>query len=179
MPTTLSGDPYLPQVRATTYDLGMRGNLPGLFGTDGLEWNLGAYQTDLKDDIYFVAVGNGQGFFDSIGNTRRRGLEAGLSGKKDKWRFGVNYGLTDATFEDNFRLISIDNSSSVDINDGFGQAINVTKGSRMPGVALHNLNANISYEITSKWQVGLTAVMHSDSLCVIMKITDIKRQWLG
>ncbi len=163
LPTTLSGDPYLPQVRATTYDLGMRGNLTGLLGNDRLEWNIGAYQTDLKDDIYFVAVGNGQGFFDSIGNTRRRGLEAGLSGKKDKWRFGLNYGLTDATFEDNFRLISIDNSSSVDINDGFGQAINVKKGSRMPGIALHNLNANIIYEITPKWQIGFSAVMHSES----------------
>ena len=163
LPTTLSGDPFLPQIKATSYDIGMRGELSNLLGDTNLQWNLGAYQTDLKDDIYFVAVGNGAGFFDTIGKTRRRGLEAGLSGKKDKWGFGINYALTDATFENNFRMISIDNSSSTNKNDGFGEAIDVKKGSRLPGVALHNLNASISYEVTPKWQVGLSAVAHSKS----------------
>lgn len=163
LPTTLSGDPFLPQIKATSYDLGMRGALNNWLGTTNLEWNFGAYQTDLKDDIYFVAVGNGAGFFDTIGKTRRRGLEAGLSGKKDKWGFGINYALTDATFENNFRMISIDNSSSTNKNDGFGEAIDVKKGSRIPGVALHNLNASISYAVTPKWQVGMSAVAHSKS----------------
>lgn len=163
LPSALSGDPFLPQIRATTYDIGMRGNFSDTFGADSLQWNLGAYQTDLKDDIYFVAVGNGQGFFDSIGKTRRRGLEAGLSGKKDRWSFGLNYGLTDATFEDTFKLISIDNSSSVDTGDGFGPSITVNKGNRMPGTALHNLNASLSYDVTDKWRIGMTAVAHSES----------------
>ncbi|QDC43582.1 TonB-dependent receptor domain-containing protein [Methylophilus medardicus] len=163
LPSALSGDPFLPQIRATTYDIGMRGNFSDTFGADSIQWNLGAYQTDLKDDIYFVAVGNGQGFFDSIGKTRRRGLEAGLSGKKDRWSFGLNYGLTDATFEDTFKLISIDNSSSVDTGDGFGPSITVNKGNRMPGTALHNLNASLSYDVTDKWRVGMTAIAHSES----------------
>jgi len=163
LPSALSGDPYLPQIKATTYDIGMRGSLPGLLGTDGLQWNLGAYQTDLKDDIYFVAVGNGQGFFDSIGDTRRRGLEAGLSGRKDKWGFGINYSLTDATFQNNFLLYSEDNSSASFIAPLGPGVIQVKKGNRMPGVPLHNLNANISYEITPQWQVGFSAVLHSES----------------
>lgn len=158
LPTTLSGDPFLPQIRATTYDIGMRGTL-GEFA----QWNIGAYQTDLKDDIYFVSFGNGRGFFDSIGNTRRRGIEAGLSGKVGKWRMGINYALTDATFEDNFRMISVDNSSSIDKGDGLGYAIDVKPGSRIPGVSLHNLNANVNYEVTDKWTVGLSTVLHSDS----------------
>ena len=157
LPTTLSGDPYLPQIKATTYDVGMRGT----WG-DSLQWNLGAYQTDLKDDIYFVSVGNGAGFFNTIGKTRRRGLEAGLSGKKDKWGFSLNYGLTDATFQDNFLMLSEDNSSSSYVI-GYGNVIEVKKGNRMPGVPLHNLNASISYEVTPQWQVGLTAVAHSES----------------
>ena len=159
LPTALSGDPYLPQIRATTYDIGIRGNIG-----EAMQWNLGAYQTDLKDDIYFVAVGNGAGFFDSIGDTRRRGIEAGLSGKVEKWGFGINYSLTDATFENTFRMISNDNSSSTDFNDGFGNySIQVKPGNRMPGVSLHNLNASMSYEVTPKWQLGLSAVLHSDS----------------
>ncbi|MFD1123297.1 TonB-dependent receptor domain-containing protein [Methylophilus flavus] len=163
LPTSLSGDPFLPQIQATTYDVGFRGSLPSVFGIDAVQWNLGAFQTDLKDDIYFVAVGNGAGFFDSVGKTRRRGIEAGVSGKKDRWGFRLNYSLTDATFEDKFRMISLDNSSSTDRNDGYGQAIDVKPGSTMPGVSLHNLNATLTYDVTDRWTLGLTGVAHSDS----------------
>ncbi|MEQ1767638.1 MAG: TonB-dependent receptor, partial [Methylotenera sp.] len=163
LPTTLSGDPFLPQIKATTYDIGARGAFNSFLGAENIQWNLGAYQTDLKDDIYFVAVGNGAGFFDSIGKTRRRGLEAGLSGKRDKLSFSLNYGLTDATFQDNFLMISADNSSAIELAPYGSGVIKVKSGDRMPGVPLHNLNANISYEVTPKWQVGLSAVVHSTS----------------
>ncbi len=157
LPTALSGDPYLPQIKATSYDIGARGR----WG-DNLQWNFGLYQTDLKDDIYFVSVLNGAGFFDTIGRTRRRGLEAGLSGKKDNLGFSLNYSLTDATFQDTFKMYSNENSSAVDVGDYIGE-ITVKPGSTIPGVSLHNLNASISYEITDKWSVGLSTVVHSDS----------------
>lgn len=160
LPTTLSGDPYLPQIRSTSYDIGMRGTIG-----DSMQWNLGAYQTDLKDDIYFIAAGDGRGFFDTVGKTRRRGIEAGVSGKKDRFSFGLNYSLTDATFEDTFYMMSDDNSSGKIIPNQpqLGRIIEVNPGDKMPGVALHNLNANIGYEITPKWRVGLSTVMHSES----------------
>ncbi len=159
LPTTLSGDPYLKQIKATTYDIGMRGTIG-----DSVQWNLGAYQTDLKDDIYFIAAGNSQGFFDNVGKTRRRGIEAGLSGKKDRVGFSLNYGLTEATFQDGFTMLNNDNSSSFVFDSFYGlNAIRVKPGDRMPGVPLHNLNATVSYDLTPKWQVGLTAVAHSSS----------------
>lgn len=157
LPTTLSGDPYLKQIRATTYDIGLRGTI----GED-MQWNLGAYQTDLRNDIYFIAVGSpGQGFFDNVGRTRRRGLEAGLSGRKDRLRFSMNYSLTEATFQDTFDIPSDANSSSNNVS-GLG-TITVTPGSRMPGVPLQNLNASVNYDVTDKWAVGLSMVAHSDS----------------
>lgn len=158
LPTALSGDPYLPQIKATTYDIGLRGTLG-----ESMQWNLGAYQTDLKNDIYFVAVGNGQGFFDSIGDTRRRGIEAGISGKKNQWGFALNYAITDATFQNNFLMYSEDNSSAMNLAPLGPGVIQVKKGNRMPGAALHNLNATVSYEVTPDWRVSLNAVMHSDS----------------
>jgi outer membrane receptor protein involved in Fe transport len=158
LPTTLSGDPYLPQIRSTSYDIGMRGTIG-----DSMQWNLGAYQTDLKDDIYFIAAGDGRGFFDTVGRTRRRGIEAGISGKKDRLGFGLNYSITDATFQDSFLMISDDNSSGKRVPLLGNSIIEVEPGDRMPGVALHNLNANISYEVTPKWRVGLSTVMHSES----------------
>lgn len=33
----------------------------------------------------------------------------------------------------------------------------------MPGVSLHNLNATVSYMITPKWEIGVTAIAHSES----------------
>jgi outer membrane receptor protein involved in Fe transport len=163
LPTTLSGDPYLKQIRATSYDIGMRGNFASFWGAENIQWNLGAYQTDLKDDIYFVNVGGTSGFFDNIGKTRRRGIESGISGKKDKFGFSVNYSLTEATFQDSFQMASNDNSTAVHVSDAGGNYITVKPGDRMPGVPLQNLNATLSYDVTDKWVVSLTAVAHSDS----------------
>ncbi|AKR42675.1 TonB-dependent receptor domain-containing protein [Methylophilus sp. TWE2] len=158
LPNTLSGDPYLKQIRSTSYDFGARGKL-----SENIQWNLNAYQTDLRNDIYFIAVSNGLGFFDNVGNTRRRGIEGGISGKIDKWNFGFNYSLTDATFQDNFTMISEDNSSAVFDNYYGNNVIKVKKGNRMPGVPLHNLNANVSYDLTDQWTIGFNTVIHSKS----------------
>ncbi|WP_047533486.1 TonB-dependent receptor domain-containing protein [Methylotenera sp. N17] len=168
LPTTLSGDPFLPQIKATTYDIGLRGSFKGLLETDNLQWNLGAYRTNLKDDIYLVGIGGTNSFFDTVGKTKRQGIEAGLSGNLGKWGFGLNYALTDATFQDTFDIISPNNSSAVQLplfstgREAF-KSITVKPGDRMPGVPLHNLNASMNYEVTPKWQVGLSAVLHSES----------------
>ena len=162
LPSTMSGDPYLPQVKAQTFELGARGRF-----TENLEWNLGAYHTGLKDDIYFVSFTGGRSFFQSIGETVRRGIEAGLSGSAGKAKFKINYSLTDATFEDSFKMLSANNSSAGKIaygqpdQTGDFQQIKVTPGSRMPGIPLHNLNASVSYDVTDKWNIGLSAVAHS------------------
>lgn len=176
LPGALSGDPYLKQVRSTSYELGARGKL-----TNDIEWNASVYQTDLTDDIYFVAVNATDSFFQNVGNTRRRGLEMGIKGKIDKFRFGANYALTDATFQTNIDLASPHNSSAdpreilVDggVNDqgqpidvlniqGY-QKIKVKPGNRIPGIPLHNLNFNMAYDVTDKWTVGLNAVIHSSA----------------
>ncbi len=159
LPTTLSGDPYLPQIKATTWDFGMRGRF-----SDKVEWNLGIYRTDLKDDIYMIGYPGNRNFFDTIGDTRRQGLEAGITAAFEKWRLRFNYALTEATFQDSFWMPANDNSSSVEEvwgNREYSRRIRVNPGNRMPGVPLHNLNATLSYEVTPKWQIGLTAVAHS------------------
>ncbi|AKR43066.1 TonB-dependent receptor domain-containing protein [Methylophilus sp. TWE2] len=164
LPGAMSGDPYLKQVRSNSLEFGARGRL-----TDYLEWNASVYRTDLTDDIYFVAVNGVQSYFKNIGNTRRQGLEMGLKGRWGKTTFGINYGLTDATFQSEFTLDSPNNSSAGNVYDlnydregTYGQ-IKVKPGNRMPGVPLHNLNLNMAYELTSKWNIGLNMVMHSEA----------------
>lgn len=180
LPSTLSGDPYLPQIKAQTLDLGMRGMLGNTFasaiGATNIEWNLGAFRTDLKDDIYLVTYPGDRSFFDTIGKTRRQGIEAGLTANFGKTTLKLNYALTDATFQDSFNLAADDNSTATietaycnpstgtcQYSDDRVGRIKVKPGNRMPGVPLHNLNTTIGYEITPKWQIGLTAVAHSES----------------
>lgn len=164
LPGALSGDPYLKQVRSTSLEFGARGQW-----TEDIEWNASVYRTDLTDDIYFVSVNAIQSYFQNIGNTRRQGLEMGFKGKVGKTSFGVNYGLTDATFQSAFSLASPYNSSAgnvYDLTDGVTgkyQQIKVKPGNRLPGVPLHNLNFNVGYEITDKWNVRLNMVMHSEA----------------
>ncbi|MCB2426943.1 TonB-dependent receptor domain-containing protein [Methylophaga pinxianii] len=161
LPTTLSGDPYLPQIKATSWDMGIRGRF-----NDNVEWNLGAYLTELKDDIYMIGFPGNRNFFDTIGDTRRQGLEAGITAAFDKWNFQLNYAMTEATFQNTFWMPANDNSSSVEDfygNYDYSRMIEVKPGDRMPGVPLHNLNATVAYNVTPKWQVGLTAIAHSSS----------------
>lgn len=159
LPTTLSGDPPLKQIQSTSWDLGLRGRF-----NDSVEWNLGFYRTDLKDDIYMIGYPGNRNFFDTIGKTQRQGIEAGITATYDKWRLRMNYALTEATFQDSFWMPANDNSSSVEEffgNRDYSRRIQVKPGDRMPGVPLHNLNATLSYQVTPAWQIGLTAVAHS------------------
>jgi outer membrane receptor protein involved in Fe transport len=140
---------------------------------------LGFYRTDLKDDIYMVTYPGNRNFFDTIGQTRRQGIEAGINADFGKTTLRLNYALTDATFQSTFDMAADDNSSAIrsvngqycnsagtciynDPEDDVGR-IRVKPGDRMPGIPLHNMNATLSYEVTPEWQVGLNAVAHSGS----------------
>lgn len=188
LPTTLSGDPYLPQIRSTSGELGLRGRL----GT-GWEWNASAFRTDLKDDIYFVGVGAGRSYFDTIGKTRRQGLELGIKGSAGTLDLSVNYSYVDASFQSSFYMLSASNSSAdfdqnsrTILSDGFlllgtnttllpsatagnnrglgtFQSIRVEPGARLPGVPAHNFNASVGWRVVPALRVGLNVVAHSSS----------------
>ena len=175
LPTALSGDPFLPQIFANSFELGMRGKL-----FDDWEWNTSLFRTDLKDDIYLVGITADRSFFDTIGDTRRQGIEFGFSGKVGIVDFGVNYGYTDATFQSNFFMVSPHNSSaavlspndqlSEDQFDSSGRplrALNdmiaVKPGDQMPGIPLHNINASLNFHLTDQWEFGVNMIAHSSS----------------
>ncbi len=181
LPTTLSGDPFLPQIRSTSAELGARGQIG-----DKWDWNLSAYRTDLKDDIYFVGVADGRSYFDTIGKTRRQGFEAGFSGHAGPFEMKVSYSFVEATFQSTFYTVSPHNSSAdfnqnsipasdlngglstlpsatAGLNHGFGtyHMIRIDPGARLPGIPAHNLNATIRWHITRAWQLGLTGIARS------------------
>jgi outer membrane receptor protein involved in Fe transport len=179
LPTALSGDPFLPQIKANNYEFGLRGKLfeaaeTGFFRD--FSWNASVYRTDLKNDIYLVGITADRSFFDTIGATRRQGIEFGFSGKAGIADFSVNYGYTDATFQNDLFMLSPHNSSAeyrrnttVFQYDPVTQKplqpitdmIHVKSGGRMPGVPLHNINASLNFHLTPKWDFGITMIAHS------------------
>lgn len=171
LPTALSGDPYLPQIFADSYEFGVRGKAFGDW-----QWNAGIYRTDLQNDIYLVGITASRSFFDTIGATRRQGLELGFSGQTDWADFRVNYGYTEATFQSQIFMLSPHNSSAeiatplqVDY-DADGRPLQAVKdmiridpGDTMPGIPLHNVNASVDFHLMSNWDFGVGLVAHSES----------------
>ncbi|MBS0448294.1 MAG: TonB-dependent receptor [Proteobacteria bacterium] len=185
LPTTLSGDPFLPQIRSTSGEIGGRGKL-----ADGWTWDASVYRTDLTDDIYFVGVGDGKSFFDTIGKTRRQGLELGMTGHVGPFDLRLGYSYTRATFESTFYMVSPHNSSAdfdqnsqslanntalgglvtlpsptAGANGGRGTYLmtRVDPGARMPGIPLHALSGTLTWHATPALKLGLGMTARSSS----------------
>jgi iron complex outermembrane recepter protein len=163
LPSSLSADPpTLKQVVSHTYEAGLRGTfrwpemLPG-----GFRWNLGAFRTDLTDDIFGVATSISSGFFENIAATRRQGIEAGLAYKDDRWSIYGNYSLVDATFQASLTLPSPSNPFA----DANGN-IQVSPGDHLPGIPEHQLKVGADYRVTPSWSVGAVFAYYSDQFLV-------------
>ena len=153
LPTNLAGDPpTLKQVVAHTWELGVRGKIPGAGGAGGeMSWNLSVFRTLLHDDIYGIATSVSQGFFQNIGDTRRQGVEAGLNYRGGAWSAYANYSFVEATF----RSPLVVPSPSNPYRDALGD-IQVEPGDRLPGIPEHRLKLGADYKIIPDWTVGAT-----------------------
>lgn len=176
LPGAMSADPYLPQIRSYAYEAGARGKL-----TRKLNWSASVYRTDLTNDIAFVGVSAQRSYFQTVGNTRREGLELGIGGTAGRVQFQANYALTNATYQSTFYMLSPHNSSAdfnqnsqpdsraptptAAANNGLGTffMIRVDPGAHIPGVPLHNVNANINVLVLPRWYLGFGMVAHSMS----------------
>ena len=160
LPTNLAGDPpNLRQVIARTSELGLRGKTPGAAGE--LSWNLSVFRTVLHDDIYGIATSVSQGFFQNIGDTRRQGIEAGLSYRAERWSAFLNYSLVQATFESALVVPSPSNPHQDVLGD-----IQVEPGDHLPGIPEHRLKLGIDYKVAGTWTVGTTVNVVSSAYYV-------------
>jgi iron complex outermembrane receptor protein len=159
LPSSLASDPpTLRQVIAHTLELGLRGTVPpATAGAGTLSWNLGAFRTNLDDDIYGIATSLSTGFFQNIGATRRQGVEAGLHYQSVTWSGYLNYSYVDARFESALLLPSPSNP----FQDQNGN-IQVEPGDRLPGIPQQRIKAGADYAVLSNWSVGATVRFVSD-----------------
>jgi outer membrane receptor protein involved in Fe transport len=144
----MADDPPLDQVVAKTYDFGARGYL-----IDSIKWNASIYHTMNHRDIQFVRAPQPNfGYFDNVGRTKRQGLDLGLNGQQDQFRWNASYSYIRATYDNDLEFVSLQNSSSV------GGVIAVQKGDYLPSIPKHQVKLRGQYQVTPDWSVGANVI---------------------
>ncbi|HEY0232157.1 MAG TPA: TonB-dependent receptor, partial [Dokdonella sp.] len=161
LPNQFVSDPPLKQVVAKSWEAGLR----GVFADDGrgdrVNWHLGLFRTTNADDILFQSTGGTQsneGFFANVGDTRRQGVEASLSGtfwdKRISWY--ANYTYLDATYATSF----LENSANHPDADDDG-LIFVKKGNRIPSLPKSSFKLGADFAVTHAFSVGGDVIANS------------------
>lgn len=125
-------DPPLDPVVARTYEAGVYAQ-----PVPWLDLSAAVYRTNVQDDIFSVAPTGTVGvFFQNVGSTRRQGVEAAV---RARWRRLIegylNYGYTEATFEEDVELASpLASGSEL-----------VPAGSSLPLVPRHRINFGLAW----------------------------------
>lgn len=155
LPNAFLADPPLDDVVARTGEVGLRGRW------QGIEWSLAAFNTVNDDDIIFISAGTlaSEGFFDNVGDTRRRGLELNLSGALGPVDWFLAYTRLEAEFRDALRIASA-NHPEADANN----EIRVERGDRLPGVPENLFKAGASVEALPGLRIGGELVHNSDQV---------------
>lgn len=156
LPSAMADDPPLNQVVAKTYEFGGRGLL-----TDNIRWNAGLYQAVNHDDIQFTAAGssNGAGYYKNVGRTKRQGIDMGLAGNVDKFKWSASYSYVRATYDSDVSFVSASNSTAV----GDDSIINARPGDRIPSIPAHQVKLRAQYAVTPAWSIGTNVIGFSDA----------------
>ncbi|GJD55147.1 TonB-dependent receptor [Methylobacterium dankookense] len=160
LPNSLVADPPLKQVEGRTYEVGIRGTLPNVYEGGLLNYKLGAFRTDLTNDILQLSTpGNAaRGYYVNVPATQRQGIEVSGEYVSERWSAYANYALVDATFQFNGTLASPNNPLAN--ADG---SITVRPGNKVPLIPAHQVKAGFDYEILPGWRFGLNVSAFSSS----------------
>lgn len=158
----LISDPPLQQVVSHTVEAGFKGNHDFGTGYGTLNWKLGVFRTDNKDDILAIPSPELQGFgyFQNVGATRREGIEASANIKSGPLQLFASYAYVDARFRDPITLGS--NSPSADADGN----IFVIPGNHIPGIPKHRIKASIDYAVTDAFKLGWDMLYVSNSFFI-------------
>lgn len=155
VPTALSYDPYLPQVRAESAEIGLRGVAAGWL------WNATLWHTTLRDDILFVSLGSrNRGVFDTFGRTQRQGFDLGVEGRLGRHALQASWSRVDASFESAAEVVNLSNSSSSKVV-GQVNIFRIAPGDRIPGIPRDTLRLAWSWQPASGWRLGLNLRAHA------------------
>lgn len=142
LPNALAGDPPLDAVIATTFEAGMHGV------ARSLTWRIGAFRTDSRDDILFVADDQaGFGYFRNFGRTRRQGIEVDARYTAGSIQLAAHYTFLDATYRSAETVDGSANSANEGPGPGFEGEIDIERGDRIPLVPRHIFKASLIWAV--------------------------------
>jgi len=153
LPNAFLADPPLDDVVAKSLEIGARGMV------SDISYRLGFFHTINRDDILFQTTGRATGLFANVDKTRRRGLESSLQGQWRDLSWFAAYSYVDASFEDNFQVLSPNHAFA----DAEGE-IFVRRGDRMPGIPQHQFKLGADYQITDNFSWGLDLLSNGDQV---------------
>jgi outer membrane receptor for Fe3+-dicitrate len=151
LPNAFLSDPPLAQVVAKSYEVGVRGKIGA-----ATDYHVGAFRTTNQNDILFQTTGRSTGLFANVDETRREGIEMRLHGRRSALDWYAAYTRLDATFEDDFDVLS-PNHPFADENG----EIAVTAGDRIPGIPRDQLKAGGDWRFGSGWSLGAEGIYNS------------------
>jgi iron complex outermembrane recepter protein len=156
LPNAFLADPPLEQVVAKSVEAGVDGSFE-----HQLRWHAGAFQTTNHNDILFQTTGGAQanvGFFQNVGDTRRRGLELNVSQELSRISWFLDYSYLEATFEDSF-VVNSPNHPVFQDDPAAPQIVGEDKlqvpgGATIPGIPRHMANAGLDFAFNEHASVG-------------------------
>jgi iron complex outermembrane recepter protein len=160
LPNAFVSDPPLAQVVARTVELGLRGVAQPAGVTLG--YDLAAFHTVNSSDILFISSGMvaNQGYFANVGDTRRQGIEADLTGRVridggSRVDWAVHYTFLDATFETPFTAPSALHPDAVN------GVIDVPAGAHMPSIPKHVVKVALEFHSSCGLSAGVNVIGNS------------------
>lgn len=159
LPNAMAGDPPLKAVVSKTWEAGIRAK-----ENESFFWSAGVFSGRNTNDIQFInATGSSAGYFQNVGETKRRGLEASLGTKFNNLSLGGNYTFLDSTYESDLTLPGAANSSGTNHGDPSGtydsyRTIDVKKGDRLANTPRNILKLYANYQVSNNFNVGIDAI---------------------
>ncbi|MDX1491942.1 MAG: TonB-dependent receptor [Pseudohongiellaceae bacterium] len=153
LPNAFLADPPLDDVVTQSVEFGIRG-----------DWAMGDYRISVfnavnRDDILFQTTGRATGLFANVEKTRRRGLESALSGRYKRLHWSASYSYLQASFEDDFLILSPNHPSA----NTEGELL-VTAGKRLPGLPEHVAKMSVSLDLSQAMSLGAEIVYNSSQI---------------
>ncbi len=157
LPNAFSSDPSLKPVISHNAELGARGDAGA-----HVQWSVAVFHTDLHDDIQFISSGGGAtsaGYFQNVGNTRRRGVEIGLKTQGQSLTLSAHYSIVDATFRTALVLNSPDNSTAGAVSCDTCADIRVRPRNHLPDIPRNTFKLRADYALGQAASLGASFVM--------------------
>ncbi len=150
LPNAFLADPPLEQVVTKSFEIGARGNI------NGVNYHVGFFHSENNNDILFQTTGRATGLFANVDKTRRLGFESAFNGSVGKLDWFLAYSYLEATFEDDFEVLSPNHPFEDD------DEIDVEPGDRIPGLPKHSLKLGADFHISEKLSVGFDVRYNSN-----------------